>query len=210
MYKNVIKRALDIMGALILLVLLSPLMLLTWFVVLESLGQPVLFRQRRPGRYERCFEILKFRTMLPEVLPDGTRLQERQRVSRVGLWLRASSLDELPQLTNILRGEMSFVGPRPLLERYLPFYSAREKLRHRVRPGLSGWAQISGRNDVEWNRRLEMDAWYAEHISLSLDLRILLATVGTVFRRDGVREDPSLVMAALDEERSQQGTSQYA
>jgi lipopolysaccharide/colanic/teichoic acid biosynthesis glycosyltransferase len=190
------KRPLDAAGALALLLLLSPLLALTAAAVRIGLGRPVVFRQERPGRFERPFGLLKFRTMREAPgLPDGLRL------TRLGRWLRRTSLDELPQLLNILRGDMSFIGPRPLLARYLPFYTARERLRHRVRPGLTGWAQVNGRNDAGWRDRLEMDAWYVEHLSFGLDLRIALRTVGWWLTGRGFREDPGAVLPDLDQER---------
>jgi lipopolysaccharide/colanic/teichoic acid biosynthesis glycosyltransferase len=190
------KRPLDAAAAMILLVAFSPLFLLVALAVWVDLGRPILFRQWRPGLHERLFLMLKFRTMRP-----GDGLSDSARLTRLGRWLRRASLDELPQLWNVLRGEMSLVGPRPLLEHYLPFYSARERLRHRVRPGLTGWAQIHGRNLLSWRERLELDAWYVEHASPALDLRILWRTAGCWLAGRGVREDPSAWMADLDQER---------
>jgi lipopolysaccharide/colanic/teichoic acid biosynthesis glycosyltransferase len=189
------KRPLDAAAATLLLVAFSPLLLLAALGVWVELGRPILFRQWRPGWGERLFPMLKFRTMRAGDAPDAARL------GSWGRWLRRTSLDELPQLWNVLRGEMSLVGPRPLLERYLPYYTARERLRHRVRPGLTGWAQVHGRNEVGWRERLELDVWYVEHASLGLDMRILWRTLGWWFRGRGVREDPSAWMADLDQER---------
>jgi lipopolysaccharide/colanic/teichoic acid biosynthesis glycosyltransferase len=189
------KRPLDAAASALLLVTFSPLLLLVALGVWIELGRPILFRQHRPGLGERPFAMLKFRTMREGDKPDGARL------GRFGRWLRRTSLDELPQLWNVLRGEMSLVGPRPLLERYLPYYTARERLRHRVRPGLTGWAQVHGRNEVGWRERLELDVWYVEHASLGLDLRILWRTLECWFRGRGVREDPSAWMSDLDRER---------
>jgi lipopolysaccharide/colanic/teichoic acid biosynthesis glycosyltransferase len=160
-----------------------------------DLGGPVLYRQRRPGRDERPFDILKFRTMRAGGGPD------RLRLTRLGRWLRRTSLDELPQLVNIIRGEMSCIGPRPLLERYLSCYSDRERRRHSIRPGLTGWAQTHGRNGVSWRERLEMDVWYVEHASWLLDARIALRTVHRLLSGEGVAEDPSSLMPDLDVER---------
>jgi len=201
MYGRTIKRAVDFMGALVLLVLASPVILVTAIAVRCFLGSPVLFRQRRPGMDQRSFEVLKFRTMLPEIGPDGRVLPDAARASRFGTLLRSTSLDELPQLVNILRGEMSFVGPRPLLEQYLPYYTEREQRRHSVRPGLTGWSQINGRNGLGWEERLELDAWYVDHVSFALDAWIIVRTIPAVLLRRGVREHPATFNAALDEYR---------
>ena len=188
------KRPLDLALAVALLVSLAPLLALLALVVLADLGPPVLFRQRRTGRNERPFELLKFRTM-----PEDR--QPRSPLSRLGRFLRRRSLDELPQLFNIARGEMSFIGPRPLLERYRDVYTEAERRRHLMRPGLTGWAQIHGRNNLPWSRRLEMDVWYVDHGSWRLDGRIALATVWKLLTAQGVEEDPSAVMLDLDAER---------
>jgi lipopolysaccharide/colanic/teichoic acid biosynthesis glycosyltransferase len=201
MYRHSIKRLLDVVGALALLLLLSPLILVTAIAVRCLLGSPVLFRQRRPGMGEAIFSVMKFRTMLPERGPGGGLLSDAERGTAFGNFLRSASLDELPQLINILRGDMSFIGPRPLLERYLPYYRGRERLRHRVRPGLSGWSQINGRNDLGWEERLDLDAWYVEHLSFALDAQIFIRTIPAVLFRRNVREDPGSVMPALDEYR---------
>jgi lipopolysaccharide/colanic/teichoic acid biosynthesis glycosyltransferase/glycosyltransferase involved in cell wall biosynthesis len=185
------KRPLDATVALMLLAVLGPVLLLAALAVWIDLGRPILFRQDRPGRGERLFSLLKLRTMREDGAP----------LTRLGRCLRRASLDELPQLWNILRGDMSLVGPRPLLARYLPYYTGRERLRHRVRPGLTGWAQIHGRNDLAWRERLELDAWYAEHASFRLDLRILWRTLGWWLTGRGVREQPAAYLQDLDQER---------
>jgi sugar transferase EpsL len=205
MYAACLKRWLDVAGACVGLLVLMPVMLAVALLVRLRLGRPVLYRQSRPGLDGRSFTLIKFRTMRPEIDPSGRLLADPERVTRVGLFLRATSLDELPQLVNILRGEMSFVGPRPLLERYLPYYTVAESVRHTVRPGLTGWAQIQGRNDVDWDARLAMDTWYVGHIAFGLDLRILLSTIWAVITRRGVREDPSEVLLALDDVRRTEG-----
>jgi lipopolysaccharide/colanic/teichoic acid biosynthesis glycosyltransferase len=181
-----LKRPLDIVVATLLILLLGPVMLAVAIVVRCALGRPVLFRQDRPGRNARSFSILKFRTMRDAVDSSGTRLEDAERLTRIGRWLRSSSLDELPELFNVLRGDMSLVGPRPLLVEYLPLYSAEHASRHNVRPGLTGWAQINGRNALSWDERLSMDVWYVQHASLRLDLHILLGTVSAVLRREGI------------------------
>jgi lipopolysaccharide/colanic/teichoic acid biosynthesis glycosyltransferase len=199
MYGRSLKRLLDILGALGLLLLAAPIMLLTALAVRGLLGKPVLFRQRRPGLGEAPFTILKFRTMLLKTA--GGRLSDAERATEFGNFLRSTSLDELPQLINILCGDMSFVGPRPLLERYLPYYTGRERLRHSVRPGLTGWSQINGRNDLGWEDRLELDAWYAQHVSFFLDTAIVIRTIPAVLLRRSVRQDPGTTIAALDDYR---------
>lgn len=195
------KRAFDLAASLAALLVLSPLLLVTAVLVRIMLGTPVLFRQQRPGRHEHPFCILKFRTMTDQRDGSGLLLPDSARLTRFGRLLRRTSLDELPELYNVLRGDMSLVGPRPLLMRYLPFYSRRERLRHTVRPGITGWAQINGRNCLSWDERLEHDIWYVEHQSIRLDVCILFRTVAAVFRRKGLVTDPRSIMQNLDEER---------
>jgi lipopolysaccharide/colanic/teichoic acid biosynthesis glycosyltransferase len=149
-------------------------------------GRPVFYRQKRPGQDNRVLEVCKFRTMSEERDATGALLPDGRRITKFGYWLRRWSLDEIPQLVNVLTGEMSLVGPRPLLIRYLPRYNARQRLRQAVKPGITGWSQISGRNAVNWEKRLEMDVWYVENWSLGLDVRILFATVAQVLRKEGV------------------------
>jgi sugar transferase EpsL len=154
-----------------------------------SSGSPVLFRQQRPGLHGRPFEVLKFRTMTDERGPDGELLPDEHRLTGFGKTLRSTSLDELPELWNVIRGDMSLVGPRPLLMEYLPRYSPRQARRHEVRPGVTGWAQVNGRNAPDWEERLEMDVWYVENRTFLLDLRILLRTVLAVLRREGISRE---------------------
>ena len=172
--------------ALVLLVLFSPLMLAIAIVVRLRLGGPVLFSQRRPGLHGRPFQLVKFRTMTQCRDGDGALLPDEQRLTSFGQWLRRSSLDELPELFNILRGDMVFVGPRPLLMEYLPLYSPEQARRHLVRPGLTGWAQVQGRNSLSWEDKFRLDVWYVDNRNLALDLRILWLTILTVIRRDGI------------------------
>lgn len=193
------KRLFDIVVSLAGLVVAAPVMAAVALAVAASTGRPVLFRQMRPGRGEAPFTLLKFRTM---TAADANRRSDADRLTRLGGWLRRTSLDELPSLFNVLRGDMSLVGPRPLLMRYLPYYTIRERTRHAVRPGLTGWAQIHGRNLVGWDERLALDVWYVEHRSMRLDLLILLRTASMVLLGRGVVEAPSTVMADLDEIRS--------
>jgi lipopolysaccharide/colanic/teichoic acid biosynthesis glycosyltransferase len=198
-YARWAKRCFDVGVSLAALTALAPVALGVAAFVRATMGAPVLFRQVRPGRGGRAFSILKFRTMTDARGPDGELLPDAQRLPRFGLLLRKSSLDELPQLLNVLRGEMSLVGPRPLLFRYEPVYTPRERTRGDVRPGITGWAQVNGRNALSWSRRLELDAWYVENLSFALDLRILVATLGKVLRRADVQADASLTF--LDHER---------
>lgn len=185
-YRRWLKRPLDAVLATLLLVALSPLLLGLALAVRIALGRPVLFRQRRPGLGGAPFEILKFRTMRDALDALGAPLPDAERLTRLGRFLRATSLDELPELVNVLRGEMSLVGPRPLLLEYLPRYSSEERRRHDVRPGITGWAQVHGRNAVRWDERFRLDVWYVDHLGFALDLRILLRTVGLVLRRQGI------------------------
>jgi lipopolysaccharide/colanic/teichoic acid biosynthesis glycosyltransferase len=180
------KRLFDFVFAGLLMVVLSPVLLVTAVLVRVFLGAPVLFRQTRPGRHGVPFRIIKFRTMADLRGPDGELLPDAARLTRFGRFLRRSSLDELPELWNVVTGEMSLVGPRPLLMEYLPLYSAKEMRRHDVPPGIAGWAQVNGRNALTWDEKFALDLWYVEHRSFLLDLRILALTVVKVFRRDGI------------------------
>lgn len=200
MYASLFKRVLDLACSIAALLALAPLMAMVAIAVRIAMGAPVLYRQPRPGLRERSFTLVKFRTMLPEIDRNGRLLCDTERLTRLGVFLRATSLDELPELWNILRGDMSLVGPRPLLERYLPFYTSLEQRRHEVRPGLTGWAQINGRNGLDWDERLALDVWYVENLSFGLDLQILLRTIATVVYRRGVQVDPALE-SSLDEVR---------
>ena len=181
-----LKRAVDVVGAAAGLVVLGPVLVAVAVLVRVRLGRPVLFRQVRPGLDGEPFVLHKFRTMTDERGPDGDLLPDAVRLTRFGRWLRATSLDELPELWDVLRGKMSLVGPRPLLMDYLEHYDERQATRHDVKPGMTGWAQVQGRNATSWEERLEADAWYVDHASLWLDLRILARTILTVVRRDGI------------------------
>lgn len=200
MYRPV-KRFLDIIAALVGLLFMVPVyVIVAWLIRRESYG-PVLFQQARPGRHGRIFHLYKFRSMRESCDAQGNPLPDAERITRIGSFLRRTSLDELPSFWNVLKGDMSMVGPRPLLPRYLPYYRERERLRHSVRPGITGLAQVNGRNLLSWDRRLALDVWYVENMSLLLDLRILLKTVVRVLRRDSVIVDPRSVLRDLDEER---------
>jgi len=181
-----LKRFLDFTLAAIALVMLGPLMLVVAWLVRWRLGSPVLFRQRRPGLGGRPFEMIKFRTMTDARGPEGELLSDAVRLTPFGEWLRRTSLDELPELFNVLRGEMALVGPRPLLMEYLRLYTPEQARRHEVRPGLTGWAQVNGRNAITWEEKFRLDVWYVDHRSMSLDLKILCLTLERVVRRDGI------------------------
>ncbi|HLS67963.1 MAG TPA: sugar transferase [Kiloniellales bacterium] len=185
-YRRYGKRALDITGAAVGLLLLSPLLLAVALAVRLRIGRPVVFRQWRPGFLELPFLLIKFRTMTNATDMLGRPLPDAQRLTPLGRRLRASSLDELPELWNVLRGDMSLVGPRPLLMEYLPLYSQSQRRRHDVRPGITGWAQINGRNALEWEEKFALDLWYVENCSFWLDLKILARTLVKVFAREGI------------------------
>lgn len=185
-YARAGKRLLDLAVATPALFLLSPLLAAVAIAVRVKLGPPVLFRQRRPGREGRLFQLLKFRSMIEGVDDQGRALPDEDRLTRFGRILRRTSLDELPELWNVVRGEMSLVGPRPLRTRYLERYTPDQARRHLVRPGITGWAQVRGRNAVDWSDKLRLDVWYVDNISLALDCRILAATAWTVLRGQGV------------------------
>lgn len=184
--KITVKRALDVVGAVGGLVVLSPLLVGTALVVRWKHGSPVLFRQKRPGRYGEPFEILKFRTMTDERDDEGNLLPDEKRLTDVGRFLRQTSLDEFPELINVLKGEMSLVGPRPLRMSYLKYYTDAQMRRHNVKPGVTGWAQINGRNTLTWEEKFELDVWYVDHQSLWLDLKILWKTLWKVIARQDI------------------------
>lgn len=200
-YEKYIKRPLDCVLAACALLLLSPVIGVIALLVRIKLGAPVIFHQRRPGRNERVFNLCKFRTMTDARDEKGELLPDAKRLTKFGSILRQTSLDELPELVNILKGDMSFVGPRPLLVRYLPWYTEREKRRHEVRPGLTGLAQVSGRNYIGWDRRLDLDVQYVDRITFWGDLKILIKTVRNVLCRADVAVDTDTTERFLDEER---------
>lgn len=190
MYKHFFKRVFDFIIALIALLLIG------WFLIIIAIwlhfankGAGAFFFQERPGKNEKIFKVIKFKSMTDEKGPDGQLLPDAQRLTKVGRFVRSTSIDELPQLINVLKGDMAFIGPRPLLVRYLPYYSEREQLRHTVRPGITGWAQIHGRNLISWDDKLEYDAYYAEHVSLWLDIKIFVLTIVKVLKREGAVAD---------------------
>jgi sugar transferase EpsL len=198
---TLIKYSLDRLAAALALVLLSPLLITLALLVRAKLGSPIFFRQQRPGLRGRPFNILKFRTMTDDRDAQGNLLPDAQRLTPFGRWLRSTSLDELPELINIARGDMSIVGPRPLLMRYLPLYTPEQSRRHLVKPGLTGWAQINGRNAISWEEKFRLDTWYVDHWSLWLDLKIILLTVIKVVRREGISEQNQATMSEFKSQK---------
>ena len=194
MYKHFVKSGLDFLLSLCGIIVLSPVLAALWVLVRVKLGSPVMFKQERPGKGERIFTLCKFRTMTDEKDAQGNLLPDAVRLTKFGRFLRGTSLDELPELFNILKGDMSIIGPRPLLVSYLPYYTEQEKLRHSVRPGLTGLAQVSGRNFLDWDRRLEKDVEYVKNLSFAMDLKVLWMTVQTVLgHSEEVAEDTNAV-----------------
>ncbi len=194
MYGRFIKRGLDFLLSFIGIVVLSPVLIVLALLVRFKLGSPVLFKQERPGKNEKIFTLCKFRTMTDKRDGEGNLLPDSERLTKFGKLLRATSLDELPELFNILKGDMSIIGPRPLLVSYLPYYTEEEKLRHTVRPGLTGLAQVSGRNFIDWDKRMEKDVEYVKNLSFRMDIKVLWMTVMTVFgHSDEVAEDTNAV-----------------
>jgi len=188
------KRFMDLAVALLALVLLLPLLAAVAALIRVKLGSPVFFQQMRPGRHGRSFSMLKFRTMLDACDVEGRLLPDQERMTLFGRFLRSSSLDELPELWNVLKGEMSLVGPRPLLMEYLPFYTPEQARRHEVRPGITGWAQVNGRNAITWDEKFKLDVWYVDHASLWLDIKILYLTLKKVFTREGINASHDMTM----------------
>lgn len=189
-----IKRLFDIIASSIALVLLSPIYLLVAYKVKKNLGSPVLFKQIRPGLNGKPFEMIKFRTMRDEIDKNGELLPDAERLTPFGKMLRSTSLDELPELWNVLKGDMSLVGPRPLLMEYLPLYTKEQAKRHNVKPGITGYAQVNGRNAISWEQKFELDTWYVENRSFWLDIQILFKTIYKVIIRDGITENGEVTM----------------
>lgn len=204
MYRKGIKRFLDFMLSLIGIIVLSPILLILWILVRMKLGSPVLFHQERPGRHEKIFKLYKFRSMTDERDDQGNLLPDEVRLTKFGKILRSTSLDELPELFNILKGDMSLIGPRPLLVRYLPYYTDEERHRHDVRPGLTGLAQVNGRNALGWEDRFRYDLYYVEHLSFLLDLKIIGMTAGKVLKRSGTLSGADQTVADFDVYREEQ------
>ncbi len=197
-YRNYIKRLLDIILSLIAIICLSIVILIVAFLVRVKLGSPVLFKQQRPGMNEKIFLMYKFRTMTDARGKDGELLPDDVRLTKFGKFLRSTSLDELPELFNILKGDMSLVGPRPLLVQYLPLYNEHQKRRHEVRPGLSGWAQVNGRNTISWEDKFNLDVRYIENLSFLLDIKIIFFTVKKVFIREGINSETAATIEPFE------------
>lgn len=196
-----LKRVLDSVFAAVAIVLLFPLFALVSAIVYFSIGKPVLFKQERPGKHGRIFKFYKFRTMTDQRDASGALLPDAQRLTPTGQFLRTASLDELPQLFNILKGEMSFVGPRPLLVEYLPLYSKEQSRRHSVTPGISGWVQVNGRNSLSWEEKFQLDTWYVDNWSLWLDLKIIFMTFFKVVKREGISQEGHVTMPRFEGQR---------
>ncbi|WP_273566573.1 sugar transferase [Maribacter halichondriae] len=194
MYKNGVKRILDFLMALFALCMLSPIFLaITLMLLIANRGTP-FFVQKRPGKDEKIFSILKFKTMNDKKDTQGNLLSDHERMTPIGKFIRNSSLDEIPQLLNVIRGEMSIVGPRPLLIAYLPLYNQEQAKRHLVRPGITGWAQVNGRNAISWEEKFKYDVWYVENLSFATDLKILMKTVSKVFKSEGISASEEVTM----------------
>jgi len=199
MYRHFFKRVLDILLSIVALILVG------WFIILIAVwlhfankGAGAFFLQERPGKDERIFKVIKFKTMTDERDAEGNLLPDEKRLTRIGEFIRSTSIDELPQLINVLKGDMSLIGPRPLLVEYLPLYSAEQRRRHEVRPGLSGWAQCHGRNSISWAEKFKLDVWYVDHCSLWTDIRVVWLTVMKVFKRADINSATSATMEAFN------------
>jgi lipopolysaccharide/colanic/teichoic acid biosynthesis glycosyltransferase len=192
------KRLFDIIVSFTALVILAPVLFIVYMKVSKNLGQPVLFKQNRPGLYRKVFEMIKFRSMRDAIDENGNKLPDNERLTPFGKKLRSTSLDELPGLLSVLKGDMSLVGPRPLLVEYLPLYNKVQATRHNVRPGITGWAQVNGRNAISWEEKFKLDVWYVENQSLWLDIKILFLTVKKVFVKDGISADGEATMSKFE------------
>ena len=195
MYQYVIKRLIDFVVVFFVLIIIWPVLLLvTLWLHFANKGAGTFFLQERPGRHGKIFKVIKFKTMTDERDAEGNLLPDDKRLTKVGKFVRSTSIDELPQLINVLKGDMSFIGPRPLLPQYLPLYNKEQARRHEVRPGITGWAQVNGRNAISWVRKFELDVWYVDHCSFLLDLKIVLLTIKKVFIREGISSNNSITM----------------
>lgn len=202
MYKNFFKRFLDFCISLVALIILSPVLLVvTIWLHFANKGAGAFFFQERPGKGKKIFKVIKFKSMNDERDANGNLLPDKDRITTVGKIVRKTSLDELPQLINVLKGDMALIGPRPLLVEYLPYYTEREQLRHTVRPGITGWAQVNGRNNVEWDKKLALDVYYVEHLSLWMDCRIIIQTIKNVLVGKDITVVPGLKRQKLSDER---------
>ena len=195
MYQYVIKRLIDFVVVFFVLIIIWPVLLLvTLWLHFANKGAGAFFLQERPRRHGKIFKVIKFKTMTDERDAEGNLLPDDKRLTKVGKFVRSTSIDELPQLINVLKGDMSFIGPRPLLPQYLPLYNKEQARRHEVRPGITGWAQVNGRNAISWTRKFELDVWYVDHCSFLLDLKIIVLTIKKVFVREGISSDTSVTM----------------
>ncbi len=195
MYRHFFKRLFDFVIALVGLIILSPLFLILWIgLLIANKGAGAFFLQERPGKDEKIFKVIKFKTMNDRRDENGNLLPDSERLTKIGRFVRSLSLDELPQLINVLKGDMALVGPRPLLVQYLPLYNEKQRRRHEVRPGMTGWAQVNGRNAISWQEKFEYDVWYVDHLSLSLDIKILLKTIEKVVKREGINSETNATM----------------
>lgn len=198
MYKHFFKRVFDFIIALVALILLSPIFLIVMIgLYFANQGKPFFF-QARPGLNEKIFKIIKFKTMNDKKDANGNLLSDAERLTPIGAFVRKTSLDEIPQLINVLKGDMAIIGPRPLLPQYLPLYSETQKRRHNVRPGITGWAQVNGRNAISWSKKFELDVWYVDNISLILDVKIFFLTIKKVFVREGISQEGQVTMEAFN------------
>lgn len=194
MYKNYLKRIFDFTIALIGLIVLAPIIVcITIGLYVANQGKP-FFLQARPGLNERIFKIIKFKTMNDKTDAQGNLLSDAERLTPIGAFVRKTSLDEIPQLINVLKGEMALIGPRPLLPQYIPLYNEKQKTRHNVRPGITGWAQVNGRNAISWSKKFELDAWYVENLSFKTDVKVFLTTFKKVFKREGISQNGQVTM----------------
>lgn len=209
MYKHFFKRLFDFCIALVaLLILFVPLLIVTIWLHFANKGAGAFFLQERPGKGERIFKIIKFKTMTDERDTEGNLLPDKDRITPIGRVIRKLSIDELPQLINVLKGDMAFIGPRPLLPEYLPWYTEKEKLRHTVRPGMSGWAQVNGRNNLSWDEKLALDVYYVEHLTLWMDITVILKTIVNVVQHKDVNVIPGMRLGKLDDVRRREANKQ--
>jgi len=198
MYKHFFKRLIDFTLSLIGFIVISPVLIVVWiWLTIANNGAGAFFFQERPGKNERLFNVVKFKTMTDERDSKGNLLPDAVRLTKIGKFVRSTSLDEIPQLLNVIKGDMSLIGPRPLLVQYLPLYNDMQRRRHGVRPGITGWAQVNGRNAISWQQKFAYDVWYVDNVSLSLDCKILLKTIQKVFQREGISSDSSATMEAF-------------
>ena len=198
MYPGFFKRAIDLLVSLILLTLALPLLVIAAIVLFFANNGKVFFTQERPGRKNRLFRVIKFKTMNDKKDANGKLLPDKERLTPAGKFIRTTSIDELPQMINVLKGDMSLIGPRPLLSRYLPLYNEQQKRRHEVRPGITGWAQVNGRNAISWQKKFEYDIWYVDNLGFLLDVKIVWLTIIKIFKREGITEQGSATISAFN------------